>query len=614
MSDHIDFEEEEFETKASGKTILRIAKLASKHWVFALGSFLGIFFTSVLEGYITFLTSRIIDEGVIARDYGQFTALLTNYMLLWIPFGMLVFCFIICTGYLGQFVKYDLRRMLFNHLQRLELAYYDRTATGWLQARVTSDTERVGDLAAWGFLDMTWAVCAIIVSLIYMLIINWQLALVVAVIVPVIWWIAKWFQLRILKAFRASRRINSKITGSYSEMISGVRVVKSLGREKQNQANFEELTTSMYEANFRAAWMSALFLPIIQFVTAIGVSLIILVGGWQVDVGGMTIGGIQAFIGYVTFMLWPIQQLAQVYASMQQAIASGERIFSLLDTDPTIVNLPAAREVDSVVGDIVFENVSFQYEKGKPVLHDFNLHVREGETIAIVGPTGAGKTTVVNLVGRFYEPTDGRILMVGDDYRNLTLHSIQSQLGMVLQTPYLFSGTILENIRYGRLTASDQEVIDAAKMAGADPFINNLEQKYETQVGEEGVLLSVGQKQLLSLARAILANPEILIMDEATSSIDTLTEILIQRAMERLMEGRTSFVIAHRLSTIKKADRILVLKDGQIDELGTHAELIRKRGHYYDLYTKQFRQERYAALDATLAKDSYRSLKSLPLT
>lgn len=592
MADY--FDEEEFKRSMSTRTLWRIAKLSGRHWRWAIGGLGGVLIVSLIESYFTFMTARIIDEGVMMQDIATLRTLSWHYLLMWVPFSMMVFLFIFCTGTLGAYVKKDLRERLFERLQDLELAYYDRTPTGWLQARVTSDVERIGDLVAWGFLDMTWAFGAVTTSLFFMFIINWQLALVIALIVPIIAVTANWFQIRILDAFRDSRRVNSKITGRLSEMLTGVRVVKSLGRERTNIGRFQADTSSMYEASFKAAWMSALFLPLVQFITAIGIGAILWVGGWQVQLGGITIGGIQAFIGYVTFMLWPIQQLAMVYASMQQAIASAERCFSLLDTDPTIVNLPDAIDVDSLAGDIVFDNVSFRYETDKPVLSNFNLRVRDGETIALVGPTGSGKSTIVNLVGRFYEPTEGQIRMAGRDYRELTLHTIQSKLGMVLQTPYLFSGTILENIRYGRLDATDDEVIAAATMAGANGFVDNLENGYETQVGEEGVLLSVGQKQLLSLARAILADPQILIMDEATSSVDTLTEALIQSAMDKLMQGRTSFVIAHRLSTIKSADRILVLKQGEIDELGTHAELIRKRGHYYDLYTKQFRRERSA--------------------
>jgi ATP-binding cassette subfamily B protein len=315
----------------------------------------------------------------------------------------------------------------------------------------------------------------------------------------------------------------------------------------------------------------------------------------------MSIGDIQAFIGYVTFMLWPVQEMARVFAQMQQSIASGERVFSLLDAVPDIQDRPDAAETADIRGDIEFRNVSFFYEEGKRVLRNFNLHVRQGETIALVGPTGGGKSTIVNLICRFYEPTQGKILIDGRDYTELTQHAIQSQVGMVLQTPHLFSGTIRENLRYGRLDATDEEIEAAAKMAGANDFIITLEKGYEEGVGEGGNLLSVGQKQLISLARAILADPDIFIMDEATSSVDTLTEALIQKGMEAMMVGRTSFVIAHRLSTIKRASRILVIEDGRIAEMGTHAELIRAGGHYYRLYTRQFRREREAQLQPAFA-------------
>jgi ATP-binding cassette subfamily B protein len=290
-------------------------------------------------------------------------------------------------------------------------------------------------------------------------------------------------------------------------------------------------------------------------------------------------------------MIWPVQEMARVFAEMQQAVASGERIFSLLDTAPDIVDKPGAQEVPSLRGDIVFDQVQFYYETDKPVLRDFNLSVRQGETIALVGPTGGGKSTIVNLLCRFFEPRGGRIVIAGHDYTDLTQHALQSRIGMVLQTPHLFSGTIRENIRYGRLNATDEEIVAAAQLAGADEFITKLEKSYDEQVGEGGVLLSTGQKQLISLARAVLAKPDIFIMDEATASVDTLTEALIQQGMDTLMTECTSFVIAHRLSTIRNADRILVIEDGRIAEMGTHGELLALGGHYFRLYTQQFRQE-----------------------
>ena len=493
---------------------------------------------------------------------------------------------------LSHWTQYDLRKAMFHRLQGLSFTYYNRTPLGWLMSRMTSDVTRVGELVSWGFLDLSWGVLNIIAALGFMLWINWRLGLIILALIPLLVWVAVAFQKLILSEYRVVRRTNSEITGSYSENINGVRVVKSLRREEMNLVEFQDLTSRMYRASFRAGWLSALFLPAVQMLTALGVAATVWFGGFQYATGAISIGGIQAFISYIGFMLWPIQEMARVFASMQQAVASAERIFSLIDEEPDIVDKPHAIDVPHIRGEIVFDDVSFYYEENKPVLSHFDLTVREGETIALVGPTGAGKSTVVNLLCRFYEPVNGEIRINGTDYTDMTLHSIHSRIGMVLQTPHLFSGTVMENIRYGRLDATDEEVVEVAKRSGAHQFIIDLEDGYKTEVGEGGVLLSVGQKQLLSLARAILAQPDIFIMDEATSSVDTLTESLIQQAMDEVMEGRTSFVIAHRLSTIKRADRIIVLKDGQIDEIGSHAELIRQRGHYYDLYTKQFARQK----------------------
>jgi len=352
----------------------------------------------------------------------------------------------------------------------------------------------------------------------------------------------------------------------------------------------------MYHSSYRAAWLSALFLPSVQLISALAVAAVVWFGGRQVQLGGLTIGGIQAFVSYITFMMWPVQDIARVFAEMQQAIASAERMFSLIDSQPQIQDRPKAIDPGTIKGDIIFDHVTFRYEEDdKPVLNDFSLHVKRGETIALVGPTGGGKSTIVNLLCRFYEPQSGRIFIGGRDYTSLSLQAIQSRIGVVLQTPHLFSGTITENLRYGRLDATDEEIVQATKIIGAYDFIMHFEKGFKTEVGEGGNLLSVGQKQLLSLARAVLANPEIFVMDEATSSVDTLTEALIQKGMQTLLDTTTSFVIAHRLSTIKKADRILVIEDGKIAEMGTHSELLRIRGKYHQLYTKQFRTQLEAA-------------------
>ena len=591
MSEDLYFEEEEFTSQVNRDTLWRIAKLGLKHWPLMAGFLACISMVSLIESWHTYLSKQMIDLGIVAGDVEALKYYAGLYLLSWPVFALFVFGFIICAGWLGHRVQYDLRQTMFNHLQGLSLSYYDKTPTGWLMSRVTSDVGRVGDLVSWGFLDMTWTVTSVLTSLFFMFMINWQMTLIVIALIPVLYKVAVEFKKRILVEYRVVRKVNSKITGAFSENITGVRVVKSLRREEKNQDQFEILTDEMYESGYRAAWLSALFLPAVQFVSAVGVALVVWYSGAQFSAGSMTAGSIHAFVAYITFMLWPIQQLAAVYASMQQAIASGERIFSLTDTEAEIVDADDAVDPGTIVGDIEFDHVFFQYEEGKPVLSDFHLTIPQGETVALVGPTGAGKSTIVNLLCRFYEPTGGEIRFNGMEYREMTQHAIQSRIGMVLQTPHLFSGPVIENLRYGRLSATDEEVVNAAKMAGAHEFIIDLDEGYETEVGEGGVLLSTGQKQLISLARAILADPDIFIMDEATSSVDTLTEELIQQGMDRLMEGRTSFVIAHRLSTIKNADRILVIENGGISEMGSHAELIRRQGHYYQLYTKQFREE-----------------------
>jgi ATP-binding cassette subfamily B protein len=459
-------------------------------------------------------------------------------------------------------------------------------------ARVTSDSGRISSLMTWGTLDVTWAIVSILTSVIFMMILNWKLALIVFAIIPILLIIAINFRKKILVEFRKSRRANSKITGEYNQNIQGVRVVKALGREDENLSEFSVLTDDMFKASYRAAWLSALFLPTVQIISAFALGAIVWYGGMQSVTANFTVGDIHAFVSYLTFMIWPVQDLARVYADMQHSIASAERIFKLVDTIPEVQNRVDAFPAETIQGAIEFDHVHFYYEDHKPILTDFNLKVKPGETIALVGPTGGGKTTIVNLLCRFYEPKEGVIRINGRDYTDYTLQSIHSRVGIVLQTPHLFSGSIRENIRYGRLEASNKEVENAAKIAGANEFIITLEKGYEQEVGEGGNLLSVGQKQLVSLARAVLSKPEIFIMDEATSSVDTLTEALIQRGMEALMTGRTSFIIAHRLSTIRRANRIVVIEEGRITEMGTHAQLLRLRGQYYRLYTQQFKFER----------------------
>jgi len=585
------FEEEDFSGIFTGKVAQRILIQVKPYTFWVVGFALTISIVSVLDSYFTFLSKRIIDEGIGAGNSVILKEILTQYGALIILQAASVFCFIYFAGILGERVQYDLRKKMFNHLQKLSLSYYNKTPVGWIMSRVSSDSERVAQLVTWGFLDLVWGTLNIVTATYFMITINWRLGLIVLSIIPVLIVVAAQFKKKIIVEYRQVRKINSKITGSYNENITGVRVTKSFSREAQNMIEFGELTDEMYRAGFRAAWLSALFLPAVMIISAFALGSVVWYGGLQAEIGGITIGGIQAFISYITFMIWPIQDLARVYAEMQRSIASAERIFSLLDSEPDIFDKPGSKKVESLQGEISFDQVCFSYEDDDIVLEDFNLQVSPGETIALVGPTGGGKSTIVNLLCRFFEPLGGRILINNNDYTDYTLNTIQSKIGIVLQTPHLFSGSIEDNIRYGKLDSTPEDIITAAKLAGAHEFITTLENEYDEEVGEGGNLLSVGQKQLISLSRAVLRKPDIFIMDEATSSVDTITESLIQRGMENLMTGRTSFVIAHRLSTIRQSDRILFIKNGAIAEMGSHTDLLRLKGLYYRLFTQQFRQD-----------------------
>ena len=586
------FEETDYsQSGKTGKIFLRLLKFMKPHWGYMAAFLIAVILTSIIDAYITYLTKSIIDEGILPGQTSILLKILYKYGALVIVEAGTVFTFIYMVGIAGEKVRYDLRQKMFNHLQRLSLSYYNQTPIGWIMSRVTNDTERVAELVTWGILDATWGIVNIATSMYFMFMINYKLALIVLCILPLLLIVAVKFQTRILRQYRVVRKINSQITASYNENITGVRVIKALGREKENLREFGVLTRDMFNSSYKAAWISALFLPTVQLISSLAFGGVVWYSGMQISIGGISIGGMQVFLAYITSMMWPIQDLARVIAEMQRAIASAERIFTLVDTVPDVKDKPKAYDPGSMRGNIEFEKISFWYEDDTPVIKDLSFKIKQGETIALVGSTGGGKTTIVNLICRFFEPKRGRILIGGKDYTDFSLTAIQSRIGVVLQTPHLFSGTIKENIAYGRLDASDQDIETAAKLVGAHEFIIKMDHGYDEQVGEGGVLLSVGQKQLISLARAVLSDPEIFIMDEATSSVDTLTESAIQRGIESIMVNRTTFVIAHRLSTIKNADRILVIENGQISEMGNHSELIHKKGKYYDLYTQQFRQE-----------------------
>lgn len=521
-----------------------------------------------------------------------------------------VWAFIQFGGKIWTYVAHDIRSSAFARLQDLSFSYYDRRATGWLMARMTSDCTKLTRIMAWGTLDMVWGICFFIGLTIIMFIVNAKLALLVLVVIPPLTWLSVIFQRWILQTSRRARKANSALTASYNEGIAGVRTTKTLVRERENLDEFQTLAGTMYDASVRNAIYSAIYFPLVLTVGSVGLGLALWYGGLSVTDGGMRLGDMILFINIAAQMIFPIQELARLLTQLQGARASAERIMELLETEPEIQDSPGVRlaierhrespPADGLAEDglpdriqeVRFEHVRFAYEEGQTVLDNFSLTVPAGQTIALVGPTGGGKTTVVSLLCRFYEPQFGRILIDGIDYRKRSLKWLQSNLGIVLQTPHLFSGTIRENIAYGRLGASEEEIENAARLVNAHDFIIALDKGYETEVGEGGGSLSMGQRQLISFARAVLADPKIFVMDEATSSVDTETEQLIQRGLHSVLSGRISFVIAHRLSTIKSADLIVVLDGGRIVEHGNHHDLIAAKGRYHELYTQQFTRQK----------------------
>lgn len=498
----------------------------------------------------------------------------------------------------------DLKWAQFQHLQLLSFSYYNTTPVGYIHARVMSDTLRIAGMIAWGLVDMFWALIYVVCVFVIMFLLNAKLALIIIVIVPCIALLTVYFQNRILKWNRKVRRINSQITNAYNEGITGVKTSKSMVIEKDNDKRFFEKSSNMHQAATRSAKLNAVYIPTILFFSSVASAIVLAKGGYMVQENLMKLGTLSVFISYAVVIFEPIQQLARLLADLISCQANIERVMDLLEQEPNVVDRPDVLEKygdafspkkenwERIQGDIVFEDVSFMYPDGKEyVLEHFSLHVLAGMNVAIVGETGAGKSTLVNLVGRFFEPTKGRILIDGVDYRERSQLWLHSQIGYVLQNPHLFSGTVRENIRYGRLDATDEEIEEAAKSVSADLVVEKMEKGYDSDVGESGGLLSTGEKQLISFARAILADPAIFVLDEATSSIDTQTEQLIQEATNHMLAGHTSFVIAHRLSTIRQADLILVVKDGKIIEQGNHQELLEEKGYYYELYSRQFEEE-----------------------
>ena len=586
------------------KKILRYAKEYHKD-LYRLVFVMAI--TAACDVVFPLMTSYAIDHFIPTLDRPGSTEglplFVAAYVLVLAVQVVSIYRFLYLGGRVEVGTCYVIRKRAFRKLQELPFSYYDRMPVGYLMSRMTSDTQRLGETIGWSLLDLAWGSVMIVATSVAMFLNNWRLTLVVLIVIPPLAIVSWWFQQRILKAYRAVRKTNSKITGAFNEGIMGAKTTKTLVREEKNMEEFTALTHDMKKSSVHAASLSALYMPIVVSLGSLATAYALWKGGQMVMIGGMTLGVLQLFVNYTVQFFEPIRNIAGVFAEMQSAQAAAERVLTLLETEPDIVDSPEVEKEfgdnfhpkkenwPALHGDVEFCHVDFQYKEGEKVLTDFNLTVKAGETIALVGPTGAGKSTVVNLICRFYEPTGGVIKIDGVDYKKRSQLWLQSNLGYVLQEPRLFSGTIRDNIRYAKLDATDEEIQTAARMVNAEPFILKMEKGYDTDVGEGGSRLSTGEKQLISFARAILADPRIFVLDEATSSVDTQTEMIIQHAIQKVLTGRTSFIIAHRLSTIRTADRILVIDDGKIKEMGTHQELLRKKGAYYSLYTNQFQEE-----------------------
>ena len=507
--------------------------------------------------------------------------------------------------YLGR----DMKQRLFHHLQTLSFSFYNVTPVGYLLSRVMSDTNRIAGMIAWNFTDILWALFYVAGTMVSMLILNWKLALVVMLIVPVMAVLTAYFQNRILHWNRRVRKLNSRITGAFNEGITGAKTTKTLVIEERMTGSFRELTSKMHDSGIRAARLNAVYIPLVLLFSTLAVSVVLLRGGYLVTEQALELATLSTFLTYAVGIFEPIQMTASNIAEFISLQASIERVTDLLDKEPEVRDTPEVEAVygdafhpkkenwEPLHGDIEFQDVTFRYpDGGEDVLQHFSLKIPAGTTVALVGETGAGKSTLVNLACRFFEPTEGKILIDGRDYRERSQLWLHSNIGYVLQSPHLFSGSVRENIRYGRLDATDAEGEAAAKAVSADTVAAKLENGWDSEVGEGGDKLSTGEKQLISFARAVLADPRIFVLDEATSSIDTQTEQLIQQAIDHLLRDRTSFLIAHRLSTIRKADLILVVRDGKIVEQGTHESLLKARGYYHDLYSRQFAEESAARL------------------
>ncbi len=573
-----------------------------RKWVAAIAT------AMLVEAFIavmdTLIAGYVVDRFIAQRTHQGISVFVVLYACMTVMRTLVQIVLGTLALRLEMYVGRDLKRDLFVHLQTLSFSYYNQTPVGTIVARALNDPARIAESIPWMMVDGVYCGVYIIGCLIAMMAINWKLGLMVLAVVPFIAAFTVYFEKRILKVNRKARKINAEVTRHYNEGISGAKTSKTLVIEDKNLDTFKEVSGRMRRTSIKAVMLDAIYIPVISFLTALAVSFVITGGGNMAMAEGISIGQLTIFVNFALRISDPVQGLAYQATRFVSTQANVERVTELLELEPEITDTPEVIEKygtsleprrenwESIKGDITFDDVTFMYPDGdENVLEHFDLQVPAGSTVAIVGETGAGKSTLVNLACRFFEPTGGRILIDGRDYKERSMLWLHTSIGYVLQTPHLFSGSVKDNIRYGRLDATDKEIEAAAKLVNAHDFIMRMEKGYDSDVGEGGGQLSTGEKQLISFARAVLADPRIFVLDEATASIDTKTEALIQEAISTLLEGRTSFLIAHRLSTIRKADMILVVRDGRIIQRGTHSELMEQGGYYADLYNKQFETE-----------------------
>ena len=528
-----------------------------------------------------------IDEGLLAGSLTVIYAMVAAYGAVNLATWGLSYVQTFGMGWIGQHVILNLRNALFGHLQSLSLRFYSEQKAGWIISRLTNDIENFNTLLNDGVQNLIKNGLTLVGVFVAIFFVDWRLALATISILPVMVLGTAIFRIESWKAYRAAREAVAEVVAYLQENVSGMRIVQAFTREENNFGRFDERNRAYRRANTRATVLSAFYFPGVELLGSVGLAIVLLYGGFRVANGGMSVGELVAFVGLLNMFFQPIQQLSELYSNLQSTLASLEKVFAVLDTEPDQADSPSAKDLGALRGDVEFENVGFAYGEDK-VLQDISFRISSGETLAIVGETGAGKSTIVKLLSRFYDPTEGGIRVDGQDLREVRGSSLRRYMGVVLQDTFLFTGTIKDNIRYGRPDATDEEIVAAARTVGADGFIRRLPEGYETQVQERGGRLSVGERQLVAFARALIADPKLLVLDEATSSVDLATEARIEGALEHLLVGRTSVVIAHRLSTVRRADRILLMGDGRILEEGTHDELLHRPSAYRRLYESQF--------------------------